>query len=49
MMAESMTGRPESNKLSNQKLNVNNSQITGIPQLGPISVGDMVRAVEVGG
>ena len=49
MMAESMTGRPGSNKLSNEKLNVNTSQITGIPQLGPISVGDMVRAVEVNG
>jgi len=49
MMAESMTGSPGSNKLSNEKLNVNASQITGIPQLGPISVGDMVRAVEVGG
>ena len=48
MMAESMTGSPGGNKLSNAKLNVNTSQITGIPQLGPISVGDMVRAVEVG-
>jgi len=49
MMAEAMTGRPGKNKLSNEKLNVNTSQITGVPQLGPISVGDMVRAVEVGG
>ncbi|GAX62590.1 hypothetical protein SCALIN_C35_0029 [Candidatus Scalindua japonica] len=49
MMAESMTGRPESNKLSNEKLNVNTTQISGIPKSGPISVGDMVRAVEVGG
>jgi hypothetical protein len=49
MMAESMTARPENSKLSNEKLNVNTSQITGVPQLGPISVGDMVRAVEVGG
>ncbi|KHE93481.1 MAG: hypothetical protein K8F52_15230 [Candidatus Scalindua rubra] len=49
MMAESMIGRPGSNKLSNEKLNVNIAQITGIPQFGPISVGDMVRAVEVNG
>ena len=47
MMAESMTARPENSKISNEKLNVNTSQITGVPQLGPISVGDMVRAVEV--
>ncbi len=49
MMAESMTGSHGNNKLSNEKLNVNTSQISGIPQLGPISVGDMVRAVEVNG
>lgn len=49
MMAEAMTARPGSSKLSNEKLNVNTSQITGVPQLGPISVGDMVRAVEVNG
>ena len=48
MMAESMTARPE-NKPNSEKLNVNTSQITGLPQLGPISVGDMVRAVEVNG
>jgi len=47
MMAESMTGRPGSSRISNEKLNVNSSQITGVPQLSPISVGDMVRAVEV--
>ena len=46
MMAESMTARPE-NKINTEKLNVNITQISGIPQLGPISVGDMVRAVEV--
>ncbi len=49
MMEESMTARPGSSKLSNEKLSVNTSQITGVPQLSPISVGDMVRAVEVGG
>ncbi len=47
MMAESMTARPGGARLSNEKLNVNTSQVTGVPQLGPISVGDMVRAVEV--
>ncbi len=49
MMVESMTGRPGNSKLSNEKLNVNTSQIAGVPHLGPISVGDMVRAVEVSG
>ena len=49
MMAESMPGSSGSNKLSSERLNVNTSQISGIPQLGPISVGDMVRAVEVNG
>ena len=49
MMAESMTARPGHSKISNEKLNVNTSEITGVPQLGPISVGDMVRAVEVSG
>ncbi len=49
MMAESMTARPGNSKISSERLNVNTSQITGVPQLGPISVGDMVRAVEVGG
>ncbi len=47
MMAESMTVRPGGGRLSNEKLNVNTSQVTGVPQLGPISVGDMVRAVEI--
>ncbi len=47
MMAESMKARPGSDRVSNEKLNVNTSQITGVPQLGPISVGDGVRAVEV--
>ncbi|MEW6355605.1 MAG: hypothetical protein AB1696_04710 [Planctomycetota bacterium] len=28
------------------KLNVNSSQIEGMPDIGPISVGDMVRSVE---
>lgn len=48
MMAESMTARPE-NRFSTEKLNVNTSQISGVPELGPISIGDMVRAVEVSG
>ncbi len=48
MMAESMTARPET-KINTEKLNVNTSQISGIPQMSPISVGDMVRAVEVSG
>ncbi len=47
MMAESMTVRPGGGRISSEKLNVNTSQVTGVPQLGPISVGDMVRAVEV--
>lgn len=47
MMAESMTGRPGGGRIGNEKLNVNTSQITGVPQLSPISVGDKVRAVEV--
>ena len=49
MMAESMTARPGNSRISNEKMNVNTSQISGIPQLGPISIGDMVRAVEVNG
>ncbi len=47
MMAESMTVRPGGGRISSEKLNVNTSQVTGVPQLGPISVGDMVRAVEI--
>jgi hypothetical protein len=47
MMAESMTARPGGGRISSEKLNVNISQVTGVPQFGPISVGDMVRAVEV--
>ena len=45
MMAESLTARPEKVRYGMKKLNVNNSQITGIPQLGPISVGDRVRSI----
>ena len=33
MMEESMTARPGSSKLSNEKLNVNTSQITDIPSV----------------
>ncbi len=47
MMAESMTVRPGGGRISSEKLNINASQVTGVPQLGSISVGDMVRAVEV--
>jgi len=47
MMAESMTARPKGGRISSEKLNVNTSQATGVAQLSPISVGDMVRAVEV--
>jgi hypothetical protein len=47
MMAESMTVRPGGGRISSEKLNINTSQVTGVPQLGPISIGDMVRAVEV--
>ena len=47
MMAESMTARPGGGRISNEKLNVNTSQVTGVPQLGPISVGDRVRSVEI--
>lgn len=47
MMAESMTVRPGGGRISSEKLNINTSQVTGVPQLDPISVGDMVRAVEV--
>ncbi len=49
MMTESKTQKTVSNKLRHEKLNDNASQITGSPQLGPISVGDMVGDVEVGG
>ncbi|GJQ58322.1 MAG: hypothetical protein D8M57_05790 [Candidatus Scalindua sp. AMX11] len=45
MMAESMTARPEKERYETQKLFVNAAQITGTPQLGPISVGDKVRSV----
>ncbi len=45
MMAESMSARPGGSKISTEKLNVNVSQITGVPQLGPISVGDRIRTV----
>ena len=47
MMAESMTIGPGGGRIGSEKLNVNTSQVTGVPQLGPISVGDRVRAVEI--
>ncbi len=47
MMAESMTARPDTERFETQKLNVNTSQITGTPQLGPISVGDKIRSVGI--
>ncbi len=49
MMAESMSARPEGSKIGTEKLNVNTSQIAGVPQLGPISVGDTVRSVDIKG
>ena len=45
MMAECMSAIPRGGKLSTAKLNVNASQIVGATQLGPISVGNSVRAV----
>jgi hypothetical protein len=49
MMAESMSKRPRGTKIRTERLNVNTSQISGVPQLGPISVGDRVRAVDIKG
>ncbi|MEE9260112.1 MAG: hypothetical protein V3U40_03240 [Candidatus Scalindua sediminis] len=49
MMAEAMSARPEGSKIGTEKLNVNTSQIAGVPQLGPISVGDRVRSVDIKG
>ncbi len=46
MMAESMSARP-GGKIRTEKLNVNTSQIAGVPQLGPITVGDKVRSVDI--
>jgi hypothetical protein len=46
MMAESMSARP-GGKIRTEKLNVNTSQIAGIPQLGPITLGDKVRSVDI--
>jgi len=41
MIAHSM--RPETWRASVTKLNVNRSQVAGMPAIGPISVGDVVR------
>ncbi|MDR4505980.1 MAG: hypothetical protein MRK01_14500 [Candidatus Scalindua sp.] len=49
MMAESMTARREKERKDTRKLYVNTSQITGTPQLRPISVGDTVRSVCLAG
>ncbi len=46
MMAESMSARP-GGKIRTEKLNVNTSQIAGVPQSGPITVGDKVRSVDI--
>ncbi len=46
MMAESMSARP-GGKIRTEKLNVNTSQIAGVPQLGPITLGDKVRSVDI--
>ncbi len=47
MMAESMSARPGGSKISTEKLNVNTSQIAGVPQSGPITLGDKVRFVDI--
>jgi hypothetical protein len=46
MMAESMSARP-GGKIRTEKLNVNTSQIAGVPQSGPITLGDKVRSVDI--
>ncbi len=47
MMAESMSARPGGSKIRTEKLNVNTSQIAGVPQLDPITLGDKVRFVDI--
>ena len=47
MMAESMSARPGGSKIRTEKLNVNTSQIAGVPQLDPITLGDKVRSVDI--
>ncbi len=46
MMAESMSARP-GGKIRTEKLNVNTSLIAGVPQSGPITLGDKVRSVDI--
>ncbi len=46
MMAESMSARP-GGKIRTEKLNINTSQIAGVPQLDPITLGDKVRSVDI--
>ena len=46
MMAESMSARPRG-KIRTEKLNINTSQIAGVPQLDPITLGDKVRSVDI--
>lgn len=43
MMAEAM-GTKYSSEYTTEKLNVNTSQISGVPQVGPICIGDKARA-----
>ncbi|HHT9125829.1 MAG TPA: hypothetical protein ACFYD6_08425 [Candidatus Brocadiia bacterium] len=45
MMAEAM-GIKYSRQYTTEKLNVNTSQISGTPQVGPICIGDKVRCME---
>ena len=45
MMAEAM-GTKYSKQYMTEKLNVNTSQISGMQQVGPISIGDKVRWIE---
>ncbi len=46
MMAEAM-GTKYSKQYTTEKLNVNTSQISGMPQISPICIGDKVRCIEI--
>lgn len=48
MMAESMGARGGEWHQAREKMNVNTSQIAGVPHVGHISVGDSVRSMEKG-
>lgn len=45
MIAECMATRSEGD-IATERMNVNTSQISGMPQVGPISIGDYVRSIE---